>query len=52
MRDLAGRLEQLAAAAVAYDRALGVTWAEIAEDTGVDETTLRRRQRRTGRSST
>jgi hypothetical protein len=52
VRGLAGRVEQLAAAAVAYDRALGVSWAEIAEDTGVDETTLRRRQRRAGHSRT
>ena len=46
VRGLAERVEQLAAAAVAYDRALGVTWAELAEDTGVDESTLRRRQHR------
>ncbi|MDM4723446.1 hypothetical protein QTQ03_30040 [Micromonospora sp. WMMA1363] len=52
VRGLAGRVEQLAAAAVAYGRALGVPWAEIAEDTGVDETTLRRRQRRAGCSGT
>ena len=45
--DLAGRVEQLAGAAIGYDRALGATWAELAEDTGVDETTLRRRQHRT-----
>lgn len=46
VREIAGRLQQLAVAAVTYDRALGVTWAELAEDAGVDETTLRRRSRR------
>lgn len=46
VHDLTDRVDQLAAAAVAYDRALGATWAELADDTGVDETTLRRRQRR------
>jgi hypothetical protein len=40
VRGLAGRVTQLAAAAVTYDRAIGVTWAEIAE------TTLRRRRHR------
>jgi GntR family transcriptional regulator len=41
---LAERVDRPAAAAIGYDPALGATRAEPGEDTGGDETTLRRRQ--------
>ena len=44
--EVAANVELLAAAAIAYDRAAGVPWAELADDTGLAESTLRRRAAR------
>jgi hypothetical protein len=46
--ELAQLVERLTTAAIGYDRAVGLTWAELAEDAGVDESTLRRRLRAAG----
>lgn len=45
---IAQLVERLTTAAIGYDRAVGLTWDELAEDAGVDESTLRRRHRAAG----
>ena len=46
VEQLAALVDRLRTVAVDYDRAAGATWPELADAAGVDESTLRRRQRR------
>jgi hypothetical protein len=43
--EIAQLVDRLTTAAIAYDRAVGLTWTELADDAGVNESTLRRRHR-------